>query len=143
MEAGATRRFAFMSVIAIAVSMVGAPTASAADLWTETGRSITSVNYWQGVTFDTGSRTFNFDGPAEGLWRTDATLSRLAGKSTGIPSSVKISEGWNHVGDLSFDATSGARLIVPLECYYPSASDPNTCKTGGLGVVDPVTLAWR
>jgi hypothetical protein len=27
--------------------------------------------------------------------------------------------------------------------YYPTASDPNTCKTGGLGVVDPMTLAWR
>ena len=32
---------------------------------------------------------------------------------------------------------------MPLECYYPSAPDPNTCKTGGIGVVDPATLEWR
>ena len=53
------------------------------------------------------------------------------------------SEGWNHLGDLSFDAAGGPRLLVPLECYYPTASDPNTCHTGGFGVVDPVTLQWR
>src|SRR4051812_2260842 len=136
-------RIARLAGIALTLGAVGAPGATAADLWTETGRSMTSVTYWQGITFDPGTRTFNFDGPGEGLWRTDAKLNRLAGKSAGIPSSVKSAEGWNHVGDLSFDAAEGARLIVPLECYYPSAPDPNTCKTGGLAVVDPATLAWR
>jgi hypothetical protein len=62
--------------------------------------------------------------------------------SAGIPSAVSSAEGWNHLGDLSFDASRG-RLLVPLECYYPGAPDPNTCKTGGIGVVDPATLAWH
>jgi hypothetical protein len=132
-----------MAGVASALVFASVPGAAAADLWTETGRSLTSVNYWQGITFDPIARTFNFDGPATGLWRTDANLTRLAAKSAGIPSAVKSAEGWNHLGDLSFDATGGGRLLVPLECYYPTASDPNTCKTGGLGVVDPVNLAWR
>ena len=131
-----------IAVVTIALT-AGVPSAGAADLWTETGRSLTSVNYWQGITFDAATRTFTFDGPAQGLWRTDAQLARLAGRSAGIPSTVMGSEGWNHLGDLSFDAAGGPRLLVPLECYYPTASDPNTCHTGGFGVVDPVTLQWR
>jgi hypothetical protein len=130
------------AVAAIASSVVGAPSAWAADLWTETGSSLTSVNYWQGIAFDATGRTFMFDGPAQGLWRTDAGLTRLASRSMGIPSTVTSSEGWNHLGDLSFDAV-GSRLLVPLECYYAGAADPNTCKTGGFGVVDPATLQWR
>jgi hypothetical protein len=140
LNAGVRRR---VIVIAAALTAVPAvPCASAADLWTQTGSSMTSVNYWQGITFDAGSRTFSFDGPAQGLWRTDAGLSRLAGRGAGIPSTVSSTEGWNHLGDLSFDAMGG-RLLVPLECYYPGAADPNTCKTGGIGVVDPATLQWR
>ena len=133
-----------MGVVVVALA-AGVPSAGAADLWTETGRSVTSVNYWQGITFDANTRTFTFDGPARGLWRTDAQLVRLAGRSTGIPSTVTNTEGWNHLGDLSFDAfaAGGSRLLVPLECYYPGASDTNTCHTGGFGIVDPVTLQWR
>jgi hypothetical protein len=140
MRRRAVLRLAGVLIAALAAS---APSAAAADLWTETGRSLTSVNYWQGITFDAATRTFNFDGPAQGLWRTDAQLRRLAGRSTGIPSAVTSTEGWNHLGDLTFDAGGGPRLLVPLECYSPLASDPNTCHTGGFGVVDPVTLQWR
>ena len=118
-----------MGVVTVALT-AGVPSAGAADLWTETGRSLTSVNYWQGITFDAATRTFTFDGPAQGLWRTDAQLARLAGRSTGIPSTVTSTEGWNHLGDLSFDAAGGPRLLVPLECYYPAASDPNMCHSG-------------
>src|SRR5512132_2793832 len=131
-----------MGVVTVALT-AGVPSAGAADLWTETGRSLTSVNYWQGITFDAATRTFTFDGPAQGLWRTGAQLARLAGRSAGIPTTVTSTEGWNHLGDLSFDAAGGPRLLVPLECYYPGASDPNTCHTGGFGIVDPVTLQWR
>lgn len=143
MGSSGTGRLARVAGIALTLLVAAAPQTAAADLWRETGRSLTSVNYWQGITFDPEARTFNFAGPAQGLWRTDANLRRLAGTSAGIPSTVRSVEGWNHIGDISFDATSGGRLLVPLECYYPTASDPNTCKTGGLGVVDPVTLAWR
>ena len=127
----------------VAVGLACAPVARAADLWTANGPSIASVNYWQGIAFDPASQTFYFDGPGEGLWRTDARLRRLAGRSDGIPAAVTTAQGWNHLGDLSFDAGAGGRVLVPLECYYPSASEPNTCQTGGIGVVDPMTLAWR
>ena len=139
------RRRALIRLVGVVTAALAAsaPSVGAADLWTETGRSLTSVNYWQGIAFDAGTRTFNFDGPAQGLWRTDAMLARLAGRSTGIPSTVTATEGWNHLGDLSFDNAGGSRLLVPLECYYPWAADPNTCHTGGVGVVDPVTLQWR
>jgi hypothetical protein len=59
---------------------------------------------------------------------------------------VTSSRGWNHLGDLTFrpqQATQPSAVFVPLECYYPGAPDPNTCKTGGVGVIDPATLAWR
>jgi len=127
----------------VALGLAFVPGAGAADLWTVDGTSRASVNYWQGIAFDPGSRTFYFDGPGEGLWRTDANLRRLAGRSAGIPASVKNAEGWNHLGDLSFDASAGGRVLVPLECYYPTAAEPNTCRTGGIGVVDPVSLGWR
>lgn len=142
MRPEALRRLVQVVAAAVALTAVAAPTASAADLWTQSGRSLTSINYWQGITFDAVARTFNFDGPAVGLWRTSATLKRLAGRSQGIPAAVTITEGWNHLGDLSYDASRG-RLVVPLECYSATAPDPNTCKTGGIGVVDPVTLAWQ
>ena len=143
MQVGAGWRSVRAAGVALAAMLALAPRAAAADLWTQTGSSITSVNYWQGITFAPASGAFFFDGLATGLWRTDAALRRTAGRSSGIPSSVRSAEGWNHLGDLSFDATGGGRLLVPLECYWPGAPDPNTCKTGGFGVVDPTTLAWR
>jgi hypothetical protein len=142
MQVGAVRQSGWAAGIVLAVMLALAPQAAAADLWSQTGSSITSVNYWQGIAFDPGARAFFFDGPATGLWRTDAALRRTAGRSSGIPSSVRSTEGWNHLGDLSFDA-AGGRVLVPLECYSPGAPDPNTCKTGGFGIVDPATLAWR
>ena len=73
-----------MGVVAVALT-AGVPSAGAADLWTETGRSLTSVDYWQGITFDAATRTFAFDGPAQGLWRTDARLARLGRSQHGHP----------------------------------------------------------
>jgi hypothetical protein len=123
--------------LAIAALLGVVPSAGAADRWIQTGSTITRVTYWQGIAFDPGSRSYFFDGPGIGLWRTDGSLHQTAGRGTGIPASVRRAVGWNHLGDLTFDATGGGRLIVPLECY------PNTCRTGGFGVVDPRTLAWR
>jgi hypothetical protein len=123
-----------------------ASAARAADLWTQSGRSFTSIAYWQGITFDPSGRSFFFAGPFEGIWRTDASLRRTAGRSTGIPITVTAAHGWNHLGDLTFRAAHGTQpsaVLVPLECYYPFLSDPNTCRTGGVGVIDPGTLAWR
>jgi hypothetical protein len=65
-----------------------------------------------------------------------------------IPPAVTASEGYNHIGDIAFDAREGGRVLLPMECYYPEAapgqSDPNnTCRTGSIAVADPQTLQWR
>jgi hypothetical protein len=131
-------------VAAIAMTLlIVAPWAPAADLWTGVGSSVTSPLYWQGITFDATARRFLFSGPTDGLWRTDAQLDYLDGRLFAIPWQVTRTVGWNHVGDLSFDAPPHRRLLVPLECYSPWAPDPNTCHLAGIGVVNPVTLAWR
>jgi len=142
MRLGSVVRRASVGLLVAVGCLVAVAPVGAADLWTQTGQSFTSVNYWQGVTFDPGARSFYFDGPAEGIWRTDASLTQTAGRGTGIPTAVTSARGWNHLGDLTFDADRNM-LLVPLECYYPGLSDPNTCHTGGVGVIDPSTLAWR
>ena len=61
-----------------------------------------------------------------------------------IPASVRMGEGYNHIGDLSWDASEGGRLLLPLECYYPGQPNGgNTCGTGSIGVADPQSLQWR
>jgi hypothetical protein len=133
-------------VLAGALTAAAAPLALAADpgRWVETGRKTTSVSYWQGVTFDAGARSFYFDGPDTGLYRTTDSLARTGGVGNVIPSGVKTAEGYNHLGDLSFDVAEGGRVLLPLECYYPGQPNGgNTCQTGSFGVADPGTLAWR
>src|SRR4051812_24890319 len=140
------RTGAIALLLAAGLSLAVASAARAADLWTQTGQSFTSINYWQGIAFDPATRSFFFDGPSEGIWRTDASLNQTAGRSTGIPATVTSTKGWNHLGDLTFRPQQGdqpSAVFVPLECYYPGLADPNTCKTGGVGVIDPATQAWR
>ena len=53
-------------------------------------------------------------------------------------------EGYNHIGDITWDEREGGRILLPLECYYPGTQpDANTCHTGSIGVADPRTLRWR
>jgi hypothetical protein len=133
-------------VLAGALTAAVAPSALAADpgRWVETGRKTTSVAYWQGITFDAGARTFYFDGVDTGLYRTSESLARTGGVGNVIPPGVRSAEGYNHLGDLSFDAAEGGRLLLPLECYYPGQPNGgNTCQTGSIAAADPGTLAWR
>ena len=112
--------------------------------WVETGRKTTSVSYWQGITFDAGARSFYFDGVNTGLYRTTDSLIRTGGVGNVIPPSVKSAEGYNHLGDLSFDVAEGGRVLLPLECYYPGQPNGgNTCQTGSIAVANPATVAWR
>lgn len=129
-----------------ALTVAVAPLALAADpgRWVETGRKTTSVAYWQGITFDAGARSFYFDGVSTGLYRTTSALARTGGVPNVIPPSVKSAEGYNHLGDLTFDAAAEGRLLLPLECYYPGQPNGgNTCQTGSIAVVDPGSLSWR
>jgi hypothetical protein len=133
-------------VFAAALTAATAPLALGADpgRWVETGRKTTSVSYWQGLTFDAGARSFYFDGVDTGLYRTTDSLGRTGGVGNVIPPSVKSAEGYNHLGDLSFDSAEQGRVLLPLECYYPGQPNGgNTCQTGSFAVADPRTLAWR
>src|SRR5215217_3916988 len=99
------RRLTATCLVAGAVTSAVASPASAADpgRWIETGRTTTSVSYWQGITFAASARNFYFDGVDTGLYRTTDAVARTGGVGNVIPASVKSAEGYNHLGDLSFD----------------------------------------
>jgi hypothetical protein len=119
----------------------GAP-AQAADpgRWVETGFDPITINYYQGVTSDPTGDLF-FDGFTVGVYRTSGDLTEEASVANAIPADVNRREGYNHIGDLSWDAAEGGRLLLPLECY--TFGQGNFCGTGSFGVADPQTLAWR
>jgi hypothetical protein len=130
----------FLPAVLLAL-LVAAP-AHAADpgRWRETGLNQLPITYYQGVTHDS-ARNWHFDGIYTGLWRTDTQFNQTAGVADVIPDDVAQREGYNHIGDLTFDPAEGGRLLLPLECYDPIRG--NTCGTGSFGVADPATLAWR
>src|SRR3982750_1686105 len=126
-------------LIAIAVACValGCPQPAGArdpGRWVETGRTTIPLYYYQGVTSDPG-RNFYFDGVDFGLYRTDGNLSETARNDDVIPPAVHASGNYNHIGDLTWDAREGGRLLLPMECYYPPAG--NTCNTGSFGGAAP------
>ena len=145
---------AIATAVLLLACLVTASSARAADpgRWVETGRSQIPLEYYQGVTSDPVTN-FYFSGHV-GLFRTDAHLNETGRNGDAIPAGVHLSEGYNHIGDLSWDARESGRLLLPLECYYPGTPHGgNTCGfgahgspelgTGSIGVADPRTLAWR
>jgi hypothetical protein len=136
---------------------VAAAPAPAADpgRWTEKDRNSVPLYYYQGITSDP-EKNFYFDGVHVGLYKTDSALNELDRDDDAIPPGVHLSEGYNHIGDLTWDEREGGRLILPLECYYPYPGAPNsgnTCGfgadgkpeggTGSFGVADDATLDWQ
>jgi glycerophosphoryl diester phosphodiesterase/PKD repeat protein len=133
----------------------GAAPAHAADpgRWAHTHTSTTPLYYYQGISNDP-SKDFYFDGVHVGLYRTNSTLSEEARNDDVIPPQVHLAEGYNHIGDISWDARENGRVLLPLECYYPqSPNGGNTCPqslpsgqpsgTGAFGVADDETLKWK
>jgi hypothetical protein len=108
--------------------------------WIETGFSPVPFEYYQGVTSASDGDLY-FDGFFAGLYRTDAALAEEARQNSEIPADVAEREGYNHIGDLSWDSAEGGGLLLPLECFVPGVG--NTCGTGSFAVADPATLAWR
>jgi hypothetical protein len=89
-------------------------------------------------------RALWFDGLFMGLYRADANLREQRRSDAVIPPEVAAREGYNHVGDLTWDAREGGRILLPLECFYPGRpGGANSCGTGAIGVADPRTLRWR
>lgn len=109
--------------------------------WVFTGASSVPNQYWQGLTSDPAKKRVFFIGVFEGLWRTTPSLRQTAGIGSAIPADVKAAEGYNHMGDPTWNPGDGGRVLLPMECYTPGVG--NTCGTGSFGVADPATLAWR
>jgi hypothetical protein len=125
----------------LAACLCVAPAAQARDpgRWVLTGASSLPPTYWQGLTSDPAKRQVFFVGLFEGLWRTTPLLRQTAGVGVAIPADVKAAEGYNHIGDPTWNR---GRVLLPLECYDPGAGG-NFCGTGSFGFADPATLAWQ
>jgi len=134
---------AVVALVACALGLLaGARSAPAAskDGWIETGNSLVPLEYFQGVTSDQW-RDLYFDGVFTGLYRTDSNLVEEARNVSPIPGDVNQREGYNHIGDITWDKREGGRVLLPLECYFPFIG--NFCGTGSIGVADAETLQWR
>jgi hypothetical protein len=138
------RRTALIAVCAAcAAPALGAPPAFAGDpgLWVLTSTRTIPAYYRQGLASDPNGNVF-FSGSFAGIYRT-RNLVEKARNTTPIPPEVANREKYNHIGDISWDAGEGGRLLLPLEGYAPFQADHNPGKTGAIGVMDPVTLKWR
>jgi hypothetical protein len=116
-----------------------APPAFAA--WQLKSTTTASIAYNEGIAFDQALGNFYLDGVIStsnsALYRANTSLA-----PTGANLAVLATkEGYNHVGDLSFDPVR-RRLILPLECYDPFSNPSNTCGKGAFGVADPATLKF-
>jgi hypothetical protein len=137
------RSFA-VALLVLAACLAAAP-ARAADpgRWRVTGTTTLPLLYYQGVTVDP-ARNFYFDGIFVGLYRTNPAFTETARNADVIPPDVHASEGYNHIGDISWDRAEGGRVLLPLECYVPNGPyGGNPCLHGSIGVADPGTLQWR
>src|SRR3954451_8931891 len=111
--------------------------------WRVTGTTTLPILYYQGVTVDP-ARNFYFDGIYVGLYRTDPGFTETGRTADVIPPDVHAREGYNHIGDISWDRAEGGRILLPLECYVPNGPNGgNPCLHGSIGVADPRTLQWR
>jgi hypothetical protein len=130
-------------VVAAALATCVAPAAVAQGpgRWLLSGASSVPSTYWQGLTSDPQEANVFFVGVFQGLWRTTPNLRQTAGASTEIPATVTQSEGYNHIGDPTWNPGEGGRVLLPMECFTPGVG--NTCGTGAIGVADPATLGFR
>jgi hypothetical protein len=130
------------TVLALALAAVPPALARDPGRWLLTGASSVSVNYWQGLTSDPANERIYLTGIFQGLWRTTPLLRQTSGVPNAIPPAVAESEGYNHIGDPTWNPGEGGRVVLPLECFNPATGE-NTCGTGSFGVADPATLGFR
>jgi hypothetical protein len=134
-------RAAVAAAVALAVALAVPGAASAADpgRWRLAKASPVPLAYNQGLTA-TASGAFTFTSNT-GLFATTRTLRERRVVAVAIPPDVQAAEGYDHIGDPTYDRAEGGRLLLPLECY--SIERGNHCGTGAIGVADPATLRWR
>ena len=82
-----------------------------------------------------------FTGVFQGLWRTTPAPASDRRRRERDPPERPPAEGYNHIGDPTWNPGDGGRVILPMECYDASAG--NTCGTRRLRGRRPVTLACR
>ena len=136
---------ALACAVAGVLCLVGVATSSAADgdRWTETGHSEVPLDYWQGITSAPQGDLF-FAGVYNGLYRTSSGLVETGRTLHALPWTLQKATGYNHIGDISWDASEAGRLLLPMGCQHPKAGqDPNTCHMVAIGVADPVALNLR
>ena len=112
-----------MALLLLATCVAAAP-ARAADpgRWHVTGTTTLPLLYYQGVTVDP-ARNFYFDGIFVGLYRTNPSFTETGRTADVIPPDVHAREGYNHIGDISWDRAEGGRVLLPLECYVPERAE--------------------
>ena len=140
-----TSALTILLAAALAATLSIASTASARDpgKWLLTGASSVPNDYWQGLTSDPSESNLFLIGPSQGLWQTTPQLQQTAGVSREIPDDIRENVGYNHIGDPTWLPGEGGRVLLPMECFNPSADPSNTCGKGAFGIADPQTLAWR
>ena len=133
-------------VAALVLAVLALPAAAqAADpgRWTLTDTTTLPLVYYQGVTVD-AARNLYFDGVYVGLYRTTPAFAQTGRNDDVIPPDVHLREGYNHIGDISWDRREGERILLPLECYVPGGPNGgNPCLHGSIGVAGPGSLEWR
>ena len=102
------------------------------------GHDPVPLEYFQGVTSDR-TATSSSTGSSSACTAPTRELVEQARNDSAIPTDVFQREGYNHIGDITWDQREGGRVLLPLECFIPFVG--NTCKTGSIGVADPDTLA--
>ena len=130
-------------VLAAVLGLPAAAQAADPGRWTLTGTTTLPLVYYQGVTADP-ARNLYFDGVYVGLYRTTPAFAETGRNDDVIPPDVHLREGYNHIGDISWDRREGGRILLPLECYVPDGPNGgNPCLHGSIGVAGPGSLQWR
>lgn len=127
-----------------AAALSATPAAHAADpgRWKLAKARAIPIAYSQGVTA-AGSTAFAFSSN-QIIFSTARTLEQRRENTQILPTDVVSAEGYDHIGDLTYDRAEGGRLLLPLECYrFDAPNGGNHCGTGSIGVASPTTLDWR
>ncbi len=138
-----SRRGVVALVLAAVLGLPAAAQAADPGRWTLTGTTTLPLVYYQGVTADPAQNLY-FDGVFVGLYRTTSAFAETGRNDDVIPPEVHLREGYNHLGDISWDRREGGRILLPLECYVPDGPNGgNPCLHGSIGVAGPGSLQWR
>ena len=101
---------ALAALLTLAIAVALSPAAGhGPKRWRFEGPSNIRFEYFQGVTSDSAGH-FYFDGVFTGLYRTDARLREQARNPKVSPDSVTRIEGYDHIGDITWEACSTGTL---------------------------------